>query len=1176
MSSLLWVPVPAGRVRDGKAVLRVVVTPRLDGSLELAGMADWPAALGAAGTGIEVLVRASGATADTGTRVTASLRPLARSDVWQRFFGTIEVRPFARPAGYDPSVRKTSQDAAAVRKTYRKAAATVGAPATVRAELEGWRAPETAPRPTEERPEPPCDPPDFHRAVALLREHPAMLELLGLVLELELDTTGTGVPQGRHEVSARWAGSPVPVQHRWTRYEFDGTHFLPVSAGDIVSGLVDLSVNGRWKVITFDVDGGVAKLRQSARALAAADGTDDGSRPQLPTLRSAGLMLTRVGREAQLKARAARGRGGPVDDGAAVAEVLTAEDLVLGYRLDVRPQNSTTWFSLHRRDATYRIGDLPPFSVPDEEGHLKPHAVVRDEDGDHADEVVARWDGWSLSVARPVFDGRAGRVSRRSQRCPMPYDFEATYAVVKASLPTLRFGRSYQLRARVVDLSGGGLDREDGAAEGRPTALKTYARYEPVPPPQIGVPDGLLVPHATERGAFVLKPDVLGPGGSLERLVIRSAPAADGEFSTAEFDADPAYPANDSRLLAGPATTFDVADGHGALRLADELGFSRVSRAFGNRRSDVPALQVDPASVLPDPAALGVAAALLPEPGLLPDVVHDDRPWGGSWPDLAPKQIDLVPAAPGTLPALVWIAPEPGAADQDARRVEVRLAPGDHVVVELSSTIRSDDIDSFALNKVIGGEDDDEDDDEPDDADGTQAQDDIAAGRHPMLEPARRIELVHAVRKPLGTPTGAATAERPAGATYVDYVPTSDDPLLGVHTQSTGQLDLIASWQEWGDAPQPRSATAPVPSVPITRGAAALPVLRQEFGDTKHRVVDLDLAAVSRYRDCFAGPADDSAFTTTGKLTRISVLSSARPATPVPAATVPAFAWSEVREPGRLVRTRGGGRLRIELGRPWFTTGEGEALGVVVWPGAESAIPEPLRDMVSRLNRDPIHPTPSPPAFAAEQMFTGAGEAVSLSLPGLEGVVRVLPYEVFSDGERWYADIAVPGAVTQSYAPFARLSLVRYQPASIVGRTPADDLRVSHAARTDMVPLLPDRTLDVRQDAAGVHVTLSGVTRQGPRPNRVVATLERAAAPGAAFRALTLAPPPIPVWVRVAEVTGTTNAPLPAPLPPGGGALRLVVREVEDLIVAASATAVEAARLLTERTVYLDTVELPL
>jgi hypothetical protein len=65
--------------------------------------------------------------------------------------------------------------------------------------------------------------------------------------------------------------------------------------------------------------------------------------------------------------------------------------------------------------------------------------------------------------------------------------------------------------------------------------------------------------------------------------------------------------------------------------------------------------------------------------------------------------------------------------------------------------------------------------------------------------------------------------------------------------------------------------------------------------------------------------------------------------------------------------------------------------------------------------------------------------------------------------------------------------------------------------------------------------------------------------------------------VAGATVTGTTNQALPAlAIPADPGHLRLVIREVEELVPSVSATGVSAATELSQRTVYVDTVDLPL
>jgi hypothetical protein len=1188
MGSVLgWIAVPGGRVQPASAgqagagapaaevaILRVVLVPRLVEQLAGSPLEEWPATVNAATPVVEVRKPDQAA-----SPVASTLRRVARSDTWRGFMSHgMTVRPWHAPAGYDtPTVTPTLDQHGDIATTYRSAALQPGDRAEIRKQLERWRATETPPR---EPPPPEFEKVDFHRAVSLLREHPYVLRMLGLVLELELDAAAlprsTGEPSG--EVRVRWPESPLAVSSPWTAYRYDGAHFLPAPGGDIEDGMVDLDDAAKWEVIIVDVDGAVGQLREAARAVLTPGADADGA--QLPTLRSAGLQLARRQREQELAARASRSRS--IEPASSFEQrVLRADDLVLGYRIDVRPQDSKAWFSLHARRAEYTIdgqaiGDEP---VIREEGHLKPFTAIRTHDEGPAagpmasprrlrtDEIVGRWNGWSLSLPRSVVE--TGRRSTEAVTAAaedlIPYRFGIRYSLPERSLPELRFGRTYQLRARVVDLAGGGLELDDATANTHPTPETAYVRYEPVPPPEVVLPDGLFVPDPRDPGRMRLDYRPLGPGGTPERLVVRSEPDEEGRFSSAPFVGSAQYPANDRRTFVAPPTTFELAAQHGGLG-DGEQGLNRALRTRAR----------DPREALPDPLALGAAVTLLPEPAGLEVEKTDARPWAGAWPDLLAKRIELVPDESGGDIAFHWIPSAPGVdatSDAASATARVTLPPGERVLVELSSTVLQADLAQFAISRLAA-------------APGADSA--TTRGRHPLITPARRIELVHAVRRPLSAPAGGLATTRAAGATDAVLLPA--DPVLGLHTPSTAQLDLSATWDEWTDGPAPTSRSAPLPSVAVTRGADRLLQLRQEFGDTKHRSVTYTATAISRYRDCFAESDGQDLFRIATTFPAVSIKSSARPAPPVIVSTVPAFAWSDAAAGGSgsapaggggvLTRVRGGGRLRIHLGRPWFTTGAGERLAVVLWPGTEDDIPPAVRSLVSWLNRDPIHPTSAPRALAGESVFRGAIDPLDVPLVETGHVVRVLPYPVsFHEGQP-FADIDLPGAEVSSYSPFAHLALARFQRESLEG------LSLSSVVRTDMVPVLPNRTLEVRTDSGRVHVTLTGGDRAGSRPNRVTALLERsdavegAGAP-AHLTSLGAGVPPFPAWVRVsgAVVVGQLNSPLPAlALPDVPGRLRVVIREVEQLGPSGVGVGgvVDAATELHEHTVYLDVVPLPL
>ena len=140
---------------------------------------------------------------------------------------------------------------------------------------------------------------------------------------------------------------------------------------------------------------------------------------------------------------------------------------MLGLRIDVRPLGAGTDVAVER-DARYLVGGAA-VAEPREEGHLKLGATVRHDDGTlAADEIVARWDGWSLAVgARLGSGGRRG--GRNGDRLRLGVRGPGRDPAAPA-LPS-----DYHLRARVADLAGG--------ASAATTTMSSRHRADPVPPP---------------------------------------------------------------------------------------------------------------------------------------------------------------------------------------------------------------------------------------------------------------------------------------------------------------------------------------------------------------------------------------------------------------------------------------------------------------------------------------------------------------------------------------------------------------------------------------------------------------------------------------------------------------------------------------------------------------------
>jgi hypothetical protein len=614
----------------------------------------------------------------------------------------------------------------------------------------------------------------------------------------------------------------------------------------------------------------------------------------------------------------------------------------------------------------------------------------------------------------------------------------------------------------------------------------------------------------------------LGPGETPVVVVIRDGGA---DLSRATRD------------LVRPQASFAMAEQHGEFdhpSLDHEVTFGFLQR-----------------EALADPAAGGVQALAVPAPGS-PRADADDSAWP-SWPALGTKSLVLAPRS-GDQPVLRW----------EGDRLVVRLAPAEVLDLELSCKLTENFRDHFHIGSHL-----------PDD-DGTKRAAD--AGRHPLISPAQRVALVHAVRQPLRVPdagSGLTARTREPRQTSVALAPGA---VFGVDGNSTARLDVALAWTDRTDTgPAPGTATA---TFAVARGQRAVEADAVfDFGDTRHRVVTPTLRGVGRFRTFYDPAEADEAFCVASQpLTAVDVPSTARPAPPVVLGVRPAFRWFEepdgVLGPGIVRRTREGARLRVELARPWYLTGDGERLAVVLWDTAGGPPPAELRDQITQAGRDPTWetgdtdrwPTPS-------QVLGGQGEPGRPALADRTERVLAVPFQPFLDGDRWWADVHLRALAAASYAPFVRLAVARYQPSSLPG------LELSRVVPAPMAPLLPDRALTVARDGATVTVTLDGLGPVRPQPNRVDTVLETTGAPGDAELSAFAASGGVPAWVPVggAVAHGGLGDELRLTVPAGTGRLRVRVREVElvgaDAGVAPPPPATDAE--MRERAVFVDAVAVP-
>jgi hypothetical protein len=730
---------------------------------------------------------------------------------------------------------------------------------------------------------------------------------------------------------------------------------------------VDFAANA-WRMLHHQVIQGKDTMRPPDAAL--------------PALRTGGFVVTRQQRDAQVVKQFDAAAQHEQETRSGVPTELWARDVTRGYRVDVQDVDTGRWFSLYDRTGSYvvrrdgvdtRVPDLEP----DDEGYAKGSSTTSTKTSTPKDdelylhEALFGWDGWSMVAKRPGQPIAKDDASIDDDAPLADFPLITSFEPADGSLPRQRFGRSYRFRARAVDMAANSIDKDriDKALVTRP---HMFLRYDPVPSPAV-------VP----RRRFT-------EGESLLRMVIRSTlgKLPDDYVAWDEIvhlvghtTEDTKYLVENDRHLAPPKTAVQLAEWHGMFDDALKFG---AAQADVNFQFDIAAGEagsyIDAAPrafvVNPDPNATptdltqhtkgdplqqgeyvchGAEQLHLP---YLPDVLSAGaaftslpgdpngtgktwpQPWdGGDWPERFPF---LLRIADGGL------TDDPQRElhfDEDTRLLTVYLRQADMVTVRLSSVPTSipDALGVLGIWQLV-------------ESPSASLKTAAAEGRHWMLTPYQELTLVHAVEKPLREPVINVTdagVRRYKGETFAWF-----DGSIDNHAKSTGRIDIDATWTADRDdvtrpAPDTETGFAHVADFQLLATEDACKVgrddgplvhkVRHEFHDTKHRQVTYTPTATTRFREYFPTEITDqpARITNVGPERHLRVRSSRRPDPPDVMYVVPTFTWEDVptvptmlvargaKRANRMVRRRRAG-ARVYLKRPWYSSGDGELLGVVV------------------------------------------------------------------------------------------------------------------------------------------------------------------------------------------------------------------------------------------------------
>jgi len=796
-------------------------------------------------------------------------------------------------------------------------------------------------------------------------------------------------------------------------------------------------------------------------------------------------------------------RAGPLT--AAGAPGLFAEGPLKGYRVDVRDNIDPTWRTLCARHGRYAFLNKPgslAFGSTDKLTKDKRPAsegMARVTAGGSTDganpnlikvhEGLFGWRGWSLCAPEPgLWIDKDNSARKAADPLPKGLPLRVDSFAQPGSLPSLRFGRSYEMRVRLVDLAGNSepwspVDAQPSAAGSVATA---FLRYEPIEAPALALVrgvDGVERPGDGESmGRIAIRSlDASGPGRARRyvlppRVSVKFAELHGMLDTNGRIDPSWYEPLakQDAALPTDPPQVFDA---QGAEVMPATQTVENTPYAYGDEDLTLP--------YLPDPLAVAIAIRIEGVEGLDPAKVHRVPLYGpdARWPAAKPFQIILANGAPGIqLDVGPTVRIKLPRAEKARLRLSCILPASAASVLKLNTlmTQRAPTARAAALKLIM------------------------VSGRHGMLTPWRTLELVHAVQRPLIKPAiqSADFVQRPLGertATLSFMTP--------LHSKSTGRVDLEARWNE------PRDDQPGGPSVQaidnhawhqtLARDAAPgdrlnVRLASHAFSDTRYRRVQYRLDASTRFREYMATAirADFTQQIRTSADRQIWVPNAAPPPPPQVVYVVPTFGWTRSGSGPEKRSWRTGGGLRVYLDRPWYASGFGEMLGVVLaQPGASAAqLDGPLKSLVTQWGRDPLWPNapiksvaPAPKAFPLAHY---AGPIPIHGVPGMaeEGVklppgpfpqllahpggsntpaalrLNVAPHAVAYDPERqlWYADIVI-NAPAGAYFPFIRLALARYHPVS------EDGAHLSDVVLTEFQQLTPDRLAIVTHPPQGLQ-----------------------------------------------------------------------------------------------------------
>jgi hypothetical protein len=820
--------------------------------------------------------------------------------------------------------------------------------------------------------------------------------------------------------------------------------------------------------------------------------------------------------------------------------VKYAEDLFHSFAVDMKDATSKDWSRLTLRnekyfrcsnmdkaiiDATDRehgvrnsgtrpTDSIPTFLLKSEADETQRHQI---------DETLFTWRGGSLAVKDPSQRSIPSTTngSHGTQVLPWGKQFCGKFqASTKANIPNQVFGGSYAFALRPVYITGRArpFDSSAAATSTVPNAVK-FLRNEMLLGPK-------LIKRALTGSATCDTQNLMFVSSRVKSPLQTQAPNQMGNLKVSG-DIESAV-----RYIVPSACTGNMAKRHGMATDAIARGTSSVpmkkKEADGKPDKDgalpdslpITAAEIDTTTIyIPDPMCDGVRATLFyvgngPMPNSEKQLTAT-LPYykGRKWPDFALHLIELRRGKPGhpvTLKRVPtnWkdnhVAPN---GEYGSTTLVCSLPPGMTAVLELTPTVRSDfrNIHAFAPLPTPSG---------------TPAIEDTTICRPTVLR------LTHATDLPVTVPNFLLDGADSQSGDIAPYkYDRSQCSTPGVTTQyepyTTGKVSIEASWTEMVDTPGDKKNPLPIrvsrkaaifsqqlPKLKATKvgadigavydsddscpscrsGASATtvgPTAKLPFSDTRYHRVELAMTGVSRYENVISEKSHNPSAT---NRVLYDFPSTAPPPVPSVEYILPTFEWQFAKKFHQYTQTRKCG-LAVMLNRPWFSSGEGEQLAVLLpassrcgsaripsfktvqlpaqYPPLQSQDPDGIEDTVSAWGSHPIWDFAETSSMSISLENASSCVSVTINKQSFNLALFDPAYDPVED--RWYCNLSF--SEPPVYGALLRLILARYQPHSA-----SPGISLSAPSIVDFALLNPKRIVQTRRASLNsVEVTVFGV-----------------------------------------------------------------------------------------------------